>query len=590
LSKRFRLSLLTFLLSGVASPLCGQTQNPPPSAPNPPVIRSVTRLVQINVVVRDKKGEPVEDLKQEDFSILDQGQPQQVALFSTQTATPRDHVQLAALPPHVFSNRLDQGGQPPGSVTVILFDALNTSILDQAYARQQVIKFLKQLQPEDHVAIYVLTTQIKVLNEFTHDATSLLQAIERFSGSYSPQLEAANPEPIADSTAFTTTLIGQNPLQNAMESTIASQLKEFLDGASGRISDFANINRAETTLDAIEAIANHVAPIPGRKSLVWVSGSFPVNIGYDEDTIMQANREHRNFGEDIDRAARALNHANMAIYPVDARGLMAPQLYNAGNSTRYNPRAPAQLRGLTSDQKEFDTMILLADRTGGKAFYNTNDIEGAVRRALDDGQFTYTLGFYPTHGKWDGKFHQLKVQVKEKGLTLRYRKGYFAKADPADGSPESKTLLEDAVRSPVEWTNLELQAAVGAFEPSSRNLALQVGLNTRELGFEQKEGRWKDKIYVIFAQLGKGNKPLGSEQQTFDLNLKPETYERFLQIGTKFSGKLALVPEIEALRIVAEDASSSATGTLTIPLKNLLPAESAPAENPPAAQKPKPPN
>ena len=579
MSKTFRAALLACLLTAVAEPLLAQTQNPGSTTPVPAVIRTTTRLVQINVVVRDKKGQPVEDLKREDFSILDQGQPQQVALFSALTAAPPAGAQHPALPPRVFSNRLDQTGQAPGSVTVILFDALNTSILDQAYARQQVIKFLRQLQPQDHVAIYVLTTQIKVLNEFTQDASSLLQAIERFSGAYSPQLDAANPEPTDDSVDLTSNSTTGSGGANA----IASQLKEFLDAASGKLSDFANINRAETTTSAIEAIANHVASIPGRKSLVWVSGSFPISIGYDEDTMFQPGREHRDFSGEIDRAARALNQANMAIYPVDARGLMAPGNYSASDDNRFNPRAAAQLRGLVPNQREFDTMIFLADRTGGKAFYNTNDIEGAVRHALSDGQFTYTLGFYPTHGKWDGKFHKLKVEVKEKGLTLRYRKGYFAKAEPADGSAESKAVLDDAVRSPVEWTNLDIQVAVGAFDPSSHSLALQVGLDTHGLGFEQKEGRWSAKIYVHFVQLGKGNKPLGREQETFDLNLKPETYERFMQIGTKFSGKLTLSPEIELLRVVAEDASSNTIGTITIPIKKFL---ALATDSPPAAKNP----
>jgi VWFA-related protein len=574
-------ALICFLLAWCASPVCAQ--NPPqdkdksqtqPSA----VLKTTTRLVEINIVVQDKKGEPFEGLKKEDFTIRDQGQEQQIAVFATHSATSADRLPIPKLPSNVFTNRFDRAGQPPGSVTVILFDALNTSILDQVYARQQIVKFLKQLQPQDHVAIYVLTTQIKVLNEFTQDASSLLRAIERFSGSFSPQLDAANPGPIADSASLTS--------NSAAGATIASQLKEFLDGASGHLSDFANINRAETTTSAIEAIANHVASIPGRKSLVWVSGSFPISIGYDEDTMFQPGREHRDFGEEIDRAARALNQANMAIYPVDARGLMAPGFYGTSNGNRFHPRAAAQLRGLVPDQREFDTMILLADRTGGKAFYNTNDIEGAVRRALDDGQLTYSLGFYPTHGKWDGKFHQLKVQVKEKGLTLRYRKGYFAKTEPADGSPESKTVLDDAALSPVEWTNLDVQVALGTFEPSSRNLPVQVGLDTHELGFAQQEGRWKTKVYVVFVQLGKGNKSLGREMETFDLNLKPETYDRLMQSGTKFSGNLTLSPEIESLRVVAEDASSNTIGTLTIPIKKLLPAENPPSGNPATTPKP----
>jgi hypothetical protein len=367
-------------------------------------------------------------------------------------------------------------------------------------------------------------------------------------------------------------------------------LKAFLDGASGRFSDFANINRAETTVSAIEGIANHVAYVPGRKSLVWVSGSFPITIGYDADSLFDIGREHRSFGDALEHAARALNQANMAIYPVDARGLMGPALYSPSNARGFNPgvspRTSPPIRNLGPDQRNFDTMLMLADRTGGKAFYNTNDIEGAVQHALADGQFTYTLGFYPSHGRWDGKFHELKVRVNQKGLTLRHRKGYFAAPDPPIGASENRAALDAAVWSPVEWTNLDLQVTLKAFQSSSRTIELQVGLDTRELLLEPKDGRWNGKVYVLLSQLGEGNERISGEQETFDLNLKPETYEKFLKTGTKITGQLTLSPDIVNLRVIAQDASSGSIGTLTIPIKKILSANSAPGGKQPATQKP----
>ncbi|HEV1993339.1 MAG TPA: VWA domain-containing protein [Candidatus Acidoferrum sp.] len=582
--KPIGISLLWFILVQSATPLFAQVQAPQPaSAQAPAVIRSTTRLVQLNVIVHNKKGDPVQGLKKEDFTVLDQGQEQPVATFSANAAGPPDPSASATLPPNVFSNRFDQSGQAPGSVTVILFDALNTEFLDQAYARQQVVKFLRQLKPQDHVAIYLLTTQLTILNEFTQDSSSLLRAIERFGGYSSAPLSASNPEPL-------------NPripeASRSAPDAFASQLNAFLDGASGRFSDFANINRAETTISAIEGIANHVAYVPGRKSLIWVSGSFPISIGYDADSLFQIGREHRSFGDELEHAARALNQANMAIYPVDARGLMTSSQYSPSNNRRFDPvfspGSPPRFPrgGLVPDQNNFDTMTVLADRTGGKAFYNTNDIEGAVQRAIADGQFTYTLGFYPTHGKWDGKFHELKVHVNEKGLTLRHRKGYFAAPDPPGGVSESQAALDAAVWSPVEWTNLDLQVTLKAFQSSPRTIDLQIGLDTRELLLESKDGRWTGKVYVLLSQLGEGNKRISGEQETFDLNLKPDTYEKFLKIGTKFTGRLTLSPDIVNLRVIAQDASSGSIGTLTIPIRKLLQTASASSSKQPAGQKP----
>jgi VWFA-related protein len=158
------------------------------------VLRAETRLVQLNVIAQDKKGQPIEGLKREDFTLLDNGKPQNITLFSsepetlpskngTNDAEPTDA--KVDPPPNVFGNRIRHADERPGSVAVILLDALNTSFTDQAYARTQVLAFLRQLQPQDHVAIYLLTTQLIVITEFTQDSKSLLQAIERVQASQS---------------------------------------------------------------------------------------------------------------------------------------------------------------------------------------------------------------------------------------------------------------------------------------------------------------------------------------------------------------------------------------------------------------------
>jgi len=574
-NRRLIALVLFFLLASNAPPVRAQT--PPGNTPGgqaTPVLKATTRLVQINVVVHDKKGEPVEGLKKEDFIILDQGKEQPVATFSANSAALGETAPNPPHSPNVFTNRGDSAASNPGSVTVILFDALNTPILDQFYARREVLKFLRQLHPQDHVAIYVLTTKIIVLNEFTQDATSLLEAIQKFGGSYSAHENAANPDPRPTDQADFPTRMSETDM-------MTSRLRDFLDAADGKISDFANIDRAETTTSAIEAIANHVSRIPGRKSLVWVSAGFPIRIGFDGESLGQPGREQRSFGENLEHATRALNQANMAIYPVDARGLMTGLPYSATNNTRFDLRIPT--RDLGPDQRNFDTMIVLADRTGGKASYNTNDIEGAVQRAIADGQYTYTLGFYPTHGKWDGKFHELKVRVNEKGVTLRHRKGYFALPDPPHGAVENQAALDAAIGSPVEWTNLDLEVTLKSFDPASRAMDIQIALDTHELSLVPKDGRWNDTLYVFFGQLGAGNRIISSEKEVFGLNLRAETYERVMKSGTKFSGRLSLSPDVVNLRVVAQDTGSGAIGTLTIPIKSFLAARSG---NPHSGQKP----
>ena len=131
-----------------------------------PTIRVTTRLVQVNVVVHDKKGEPIADLKKEDFTILDKGKEQKVAVFAVDSIdAPRKA--WPKLPPNIFSNRI-QRADTPTSTTVILFDGLNTRFQDQAYARKQIVKFLGGIQPHDRVALYLLGSDLRILHDFTN--------------------------------------------------------------------------------------------------------------------------------------------------------------------------------------------------------------------------------------------------------------------------------------------------------------------------------------------------------------------------------------------------------------------------------------
>jgi len=510
--------------------------------------------------VQDKPGQPVENLQQQDFRVFDEDQLQQIAVFSSSKSPASDSSSPPPPAPFVFSNRFDSSGQTPPTVTIILFDALNSAIEDQLHARQQIINLLHQLHTQDHVAIYVLSTRLFVVNDFTQDTASLLEAIEKFQGAPSATLETSSGDPAARATIA--------PTQRSDQASV-SRAADFFDSLSGQFRDFSAAQRAETTAAAIEALANHVTRIPGRKNLVWVSGSFPMTLGYDADSLFMPGREHRSFGQELERTSRALNQANMAVYPVDTRGLLALSSYNLATAPRFTPSFPGPARDPGPDTGNFDTMNLLADRTGGKPFFNTNDLQGAVRRAVSDSRFTYTLGFYPTHGTWDGKFHALKVAVGPKGLTLRYRKGYFATPEPPRTSAENDAALHAAIDSPVEWTNLGLQVALKTFDPVSRSLQLQIGFETRELSLLPVNGLWNDTLLLTFRQLAAGNKFITGETQTLPLNLKPEAYEKLQQIGTKFTGRITLAPGALYLRILAQDSGSGAIGTIIIPIDKL---------------------
>jgi VWFA-related protein len=493
----------------------------------PPLFRASTRLVQVSVLVHDKAGHPVAGLAKEDFTVLDAGKPQQIRYFQvnrSESAKPR-----RPLPPDTFTNRPLESGESPNA-TVILLDSLNTPVRDQQYARAQVLKFLAgQIRPGDRVAVYLLASgRFKVLQDFTSDAARLVAALQRWRGNLSRELDASPPEAVADA-------------------SIASldDLDTTLGMGSTIMSDFFTTQRVEMTLATLEMVANHIKYLPGRKNLVWFSAGFPLTIGFDKWGPGYTG-DRRSFGPEVQRTVRALNDANVAMYPVDARGLLP------GSPVGPQPRP-------------VDSMLELAARTGGRAFYNTNDLHTAVRVAIDDAAVTYTLAFYPA-GEPDDHFHSIKVTLNNRpGTRLRYRQGYFAFTNRESSEKQKREELERAAWSPLELS--AIGASVRYFLPPKNNkLSLTVVIEPFDLTFDAAEDggetRYHARVDVIFIQRDAGGATLKGQTNTLNLALKPQTYLDTLKNGLRFGHALELEPGARELRVVLRDAPSGNSGSV----------------------------
>ncbi len=502
---------------------------------NQPTIRVTTRLVQINVVVHDKKGEPIVDLKKEDFTILDKGKQQKVAVFAVDSIDAPRKV-WPKLPPNIFSNRL-QRADTPTSTTVILFDGLNTRFQDQAYARKQIVKFLGGIQPHDRVALYLLGSDLRILHDFTNNPDHLAQALSKYRGRIPGELDAADPAP--------------------RDSTGNDDLDQFLSNSDQVISDFYNVNKAKFTLDAMEAIAHH---------LVWVSGGFPFTLGLEpgDFSIDNPNREHRTFNEETTRVARAMNDASIAIYPVDARGLMPDPMMSASIGARGRITQPPKI--FTPPNQ--DTMQILADRTGGKAFYNTNDLTGAVRNAVNDARVTYTLGFYPVSEEWDGKFHEIKVKVARSGVDVRYRKGFVAFTAQTPTEKEIKAEIQNAIQTPLEGTGIGLNARIDPVDkPKPGSVQVIAQIDQDNFVLQPQNDRWVGAIELGWVQVSPDGKLLNVETQSLNMNLKKERYDDIKKRGLLFTKVIEPVENASHLRIVVVDRATGNVGSLQIPMK-----------------------
>ena len=506
---------------------------------DPVVLRSETKLVQVSVVATDRKGEPVEGLQAADFTLLDRGKPQKIAFFQVDKAG-ASAARAVTLPPNVYSNRLGERVGVPTVITAILLDSLNTDWADQTQSQRQVVRFLRQVKDSDRVALYSLGRRLRILHDYTSDAGALIRKLDGYRGDLTSDLRASQVPP-ADAEG--------DVLGRVLESQ--QEAAFFVEG------------RVRRTLQALEMIAEHLAGVPGRKNLVWVSSAFPMIFSTEQRLPLDsmparspALAEMRSYGREVDAAMRAINQANVAIYPVDARGLMTDPRFGADQRS-----APAMNAGWSPDN--LDTMRYVADRTGGRAFFNTNDIEGAVRRAIDDSRVTYTLAYYPAENT-DGKFHEIKVKVSRPGVSLRHRKGYTSFAERTPEGEQVSAELRQALWSPLDLTAVGVHARVVPAGADRLEVALQIEAQTVTLS--ERGGRWHGRIDIALVQRDDAGKQLDGLLDTINVALLPERYEQVRKAGILYQRAVVRKPGAAVMKLAVHDAPSGLTGTLTVPL------------------------
>ena len=571
-----------------------QSAAPPRTAPDSSAqaLKVNSRLVQVSVIVRHH-GAPVTGLTKDDFTILDQNRPQQIADFSEQSYDPaaQPHSSSAADPAKtIFSNHFDPESGVPNSVTIILLDALNTPRQEMANARAAVADFLQQIKPNERVALYGLSTNLYVIHNFTSDASSLLAALRRSKNAIAYKPSASEINDIDSGN---------------------DNIDAFMLAAEQHAADMQTVNRAEMTANVMASIANSLVNIPGRKNLVWVSGSFPFQIGTGTSaddpqpnsavaslggsTANHSNApgpdnsvQYRTFLKEIEAAAEAVNNANLAIYPVDARGRMGSSNTSADvrsamprpGSSAARTRRPTATTQVTPPRENFDTMDELADRTGGRAFYNTNDIEHSVRQAVDDARDSYVIDYYPSDTQWDGTFHTIKVEVKRPGVDVRFRKGYFAIPSASTDPLRTEQMMQDAMSSPFQDTDLGLTVDAHPGNVSStRQISVRIGVDAKRLTFKNAGETWTDDIQVIWLQFGADGKPVSARSQNLTVSLSQEEYSQTQRGDVTLTRDVALKNEAVKLRIVVKDIATGAIGSVDIPLAKVF---TTPAAIPPA--------
>ena len=436
-----RLSYLVLVLAAaVALQSPAHSQTPAPAAT--PTIKTRAQLVIVDVVVTDKNQNPVHNLKQSDFNVLEGSTPQTISHFEEHTypnpkAPPVEH--MPPMPPGVFTNFSPD--PPSDAINIILLDTLNTPMTDQVYVRTQLKKYLNSAKPGVRTAIFGLTSHLIMLQGFTTNPEILKSIVDKKNPVASPLLDNAfgGAAPEADSDKISD-IAGNDPII----AQVVANLKEFeADQQAFQLS-----LRVTYTLDAMKLLARYLSGLPGRKNLIWFSGSFPVNVSPDTD-LTHPYSVAANYDDQLRDTSRLLTAAQVAVYPVDARGLFSNPSMEAsvaGSKSASNPKAFTKDQGKFFEQtfEENSTMRQMADETGGHAFLNTNGLSEAVTSAVNSGTNFYTISYSPNDPAQDGKFRKIQVKLREQGYNLSYRRGYYAIDPNARSNAKDKTTASTA--------------------------------------------------------------------------------------------------------------------------------------------------
>ena len=601
-----RYAIITVLFIGLLSAsllVPARAQEQKPNERVEPALRIETELVQIDVVVANKQGKLVRDLRREDFELYEDGRRQQLTHFAIGTSAKPARWLSAEKPAPNTPKREAATEVNAGRYIVLAADDFHLEPGNLVAAKRTLQKFVnQQMVPGDQVALVATSGNIGLLQQFTNERAVLERAISRLTvqnrtalgGAYGvPRISDYQAELIDLGDPDAIELAVQEILRNSPEPGPPSRgsrgnpaAEEGSNSPRGRAISQArtkarqivaeNAHYTQATLSTIESTIRSLTALPGRKVLVMLSDGF----------FLGGSSASRYY--DLRRIIDAATRAGVVIYTIDARGLVAiPPGGDASSPSQVditNPGARFRVDNGAITAKQ-DGLFALAHDTGGQAFFNNNDLSAGLQRVLDDNETYYVLAYEPPLSRRDGKFHQIEVRIADRPeLKVRTRKGYFAPSEKPVAKAEAQPNLKpkDAEKAAEIARDKQLRAGLGSLFPlreipvalaaefinlpdKGSCIIVNAQIETATLNFERttnsdRQHAGVDLALVLFDERGK---VANSLSEHLDINLSQAALAKPGTRDFNYRQVFPVKPGFYQARIALRESASTRLGSAT---------------------------
>lgn len=508
-------------------------------------------LVEVRVVVRDKNGNAVGGLKQDDFVILDDKRPQTITQFSVEKNT-------SARNPSLPSQPLNASDEVRSHLAdfrrlAFLYDDFHSDSNELTQARAASEKIIDSMGPADVLGIFTMSGQ--GTQDFTSDKAKLKAALQLLRPR--PQ-GTSGPNDCPPMNAYLADQIVNKGDARALEMVMNQVIACQFDGNSNdainstalimaREAAQRELTASETQMEmamrSFNDAVRRVAEFQGQRTIVFFSPGFATG------------GEQLALNDSLDRAIRA----GVIVSTMDVRGVFSVPAMGSDISQKawgtayFGPRIIEYNNAAILAQ--LDPLMQIANSTGGTYIHNTNDFAGSLAKVTTPPEYAYLLGFAPQGLKNDGKFHNLKVELKQgSGYTLQARKGYYAPA-AGDSDSTSKREVAEAVFGQGEIHELPVRAQTQFFRSADDKAQVNVvvHVDVKRMQFKKNEGRNLNELVVVAALFDRNANLVNAKSNTVKMHIKDDTLATKMGSGITLRSSFDVPPGSYLVRVVARD-------------------------------------